>query len=217
MKTHSMMMIPLLLLVAACSSSSGGSNGKACTPGLEQACPSGCTGTQVCKDDGSGYDAECSCGDAAGPSDDAAGSGEASSGQDGASEAAVSSTALFTGTWLCNLMLDQKTCTSNAGGTTTYPPEAVTTVMNGASLSIYAQDSDSEPQSWFCGFNYVVSGLNASLVGQPTCVSYETVVLQSATITVTADGNKLTLQESGADTSDSITCQSTMTGSCSRN
>jgi hypothetical protein len=125
---------------------------------------------------------------------------------------AASSSGQFSGSWLCNLTLVQE-----PGGITTYPPAAVKTVVHGSSLSVYAEESDSEPQSWFCGYNYTIHGLEASLQGSPTCHSNDTVDLESATISVTADGKKLSLTESGTETGYGSTEQSNISGSCSRN
>jgi hypothetical protein len=90
-------------------------------------------------------------------------------------------------------------------------------VVHDSSLSIYAEESDSVPQSWFCGYNYTIQGLEAFLEGSPTCHSYDTVDLQSATISVTADGNKLSLTESGMESGYGSTEQSNISGDCSRN
>jgi hypothetical protein len=79
--------------------------------------------------------------------------------QDGGANGSLSSQ--FTGSWLCNLTLDQ-----GSAGITTYPPAAVKTVVHGSSLSIYAQELASEPQSWFCGFDYMITGLDAMVVAR---------------------------------------------------
>jgi hypothetical protein len=135
----------------------------------------------------------------------------------GSQDPAAASTAQFSGSWLCNLTLVQDPSGQEPGGITTYPPTAVKTVVHDSSLSIYAEESDSEPQSWFCGYNYTIHGLEASLEGSPTCHSYDTVDLQNATISVTADGNKLSLTESGTESGYGSTEQSNISGSCSRN
>jgi hypothetical protein len=119
----------------------------------------------------------------------------------------------FAGSWLCNFTLTQI-----RGGISTYPPSPVKTVVTGGtSLGINDEESDSEPQSWFCGFNYAISGSSAMLVGMPTCESYDSVALQSATISLSEDGNKLTLQESGRESGFDSTELSTITGTCARN
>lgn len=127
--------------------------------------------------------------------------------------------ALFTGSWLCNLDLEQTAMDSGDSGslasTTTYGGTAVKTVTHDTSLSIFAQESDSVPQDFFCGFNYEIRGLTATLVGMPSCSSYRTETLQTATISVTSDGNQLSLQETGTDSYEGTS--DTMSGTCSRN
>jgi hypothetical protein len=136
----------------------------------------------------------------------------------GSSAEAGSSPAQFGGSWLCNFTLVQGPGGGHQGGVATYPPSPVKTVVTaGSSLSINDEESDSEPQSWFCGFNYVISDDGATLVGHPTCQSYNTVLLQSAKISLSTDGNELTISESGTETGFGITEQSTFTGMCARN
>jgi hypothetical protein len=123
-----------------------------------------------------------------------------------------SGAAPFVGSWLCNFTLTQP------AGVMIYPPSPVETVVTGgASLSINDEESDSEPQSWFCGFNYGISGTGAALVGTPTCESSDLVALESATVSLSADGNQLTLQESGTEYDHGTTEQSTIAGTCARN
>ena len=141
-----------------------------------------------------------------------AGSSGGGSSQTLGGSASGGTTTQFTGTWLCNLTLVE-----DPGGTGIYPPTLIKTVLTGRSLSIFAQESDSVPQSWFCGFNYVVQGLTASLAEPVSCTSYDTVQLASATVSVTADGNELSLQESGVESGFGSTERSTISGVCSRN
>lgn len=129
------------------------------------------------------------------------------------SDASSDTSALFTGSWLCTLTLVED------GITDGYPTAFKTTATGNGSLSIFAEKSDSVEQSWFCGFNYVISGLSASLVGMPVCNSNSRVTLHSAIISVTADGNKLSLEERGDDYDSNIPQSSpgTISGTCSRN
>jgi hypothetical protein len=127
--------------------------------------------------------------------------------------------ALFTASWTCSFTLDGS---EDGGGGTPYQQVAVNTAANGSSLSIDAPNPGYEPAAWFCGFNYSFSGLDATLVGGPTCTSQDTVVLQSATISVSANGNELTLQETGTESYGGAAAsippeQATFSGTCSRN
>lgn len=121
--------------------------------------------------------------------------------------------ALFAGSWLCTLVLNEQ------GGITDLYPSAFKLDVSGTGLSIFGEDSDSQQQSWFCGFNYTIDGLNASLVGMPVCRSNSKVTLQSAAISVGADGMMLTLQESGNEYEYSLgkSYAATISGTCSRN
>ena len=105
------------------------------------------------------------------------------------------------------------------GGITDGYPTGFKTTVNGNSLSIFAEKSHSVEQSWFCGFNYVISGLTASLVGMPMCNSNSQVTLHSAIISVTPDGNKLSLEERGDDYDSNLakSIPGTINGTCSRN
>jgi hypothetical protein len=125
--------------------------------------------------------------------------------------------ARFAGSWTCSLVAEDQ-----GGGTsdiTDLQPSAFQTVVSGASLSIVAEESNSLQQSWFCGFHYVIDGLTASLVGTPVCTSDLMVTLQSAVISVSADGNELSLQESGMQHGFvvGITDAGMISGTCSRN
>jgi hypothetical protein len=122
----------------------------------------------------------------------------------------------FAGTWLCNFTLVQDSGASTEF-ITTYPPSPVTTVVSGTSLSIYDEEPDSEPQSWYCGFNYNIVHAAVVLTGTPTCTSNTVVVLQSAAISLAPEGNELTLQESGTEDDHGQILQSTMSGICARN
>jgi hypothetical protein len=123
----------------------------------------------------------------------------------------VDASALFTADWLCSLTLNP--------GSTPFGGTEIKSVTHGSSLSLYAQESDSLPQSWFCGFNYTISGLSATLVGMPTCSSYSNVQLQSATISITSDGTQMSVKEQGTemDSGGAPPAQYTFSGTCSRN
>jgi hypothetical protein len=95
------------------------------------------------------------------------------------------------------------------------------TAATGNSLSIYAQEpgsTQSTSASWFCGFNYVTSGLTAALVGAPSCTSYDTIDLTSATMSMTADGVQLTVSENGIHHDRiGVAGPATFSGVCARN
>jgi hypothetical protein len=106
--------------------------------------------------------------------------------------------ALFTGSWTCSLVAEDQG--GGTGGITDLQPSAFQTVVSGASLSILAEESHSLQQSWFCGFHYVIDGLTASLVGTPVCTSDLMVTLQSAAISVSADGTSFPYRSRGRST-----------------
>jgi hypothetical protein len=84
-------------------------------------------------------------------------------------------------------------------GLTPYSAETVTTQVNGSSLSVTVTEVHStEPQLFFCGFNYEISGLTASLVGSPKCPNGAP-TLMSASFSLSASGTQLTLDESGVE------------------
>jgi hypothetical protein len=122
----------------------------------------------------------------------------------------------WAGSWLCNFMLVQHSGATTEF-TTTYQASPVNTVVSGTALSIEDEEPDSEPQSWYCGFNYSVADAAVVLDGTPTCTSNTVVVLQSAAISMAPDGNDLTLQESGTENDHGQILQSTMSGVCARN
>lgn len=124
-------------------------------------------------------------------------------------------TAQFNGTWLCNFTLVQ--ASGSTQYTTNYQSSPVKTVTSGNALSVYGEESDSEPQSWFCGFNYSIVDGSVALAGTPTCRSNSVVALQSAAVSLAPGGNEMTLQESGTEDDGVDVLQSTMSGVCARN
>jgi len=134
----------------------------------------------------------------------------------GCSSGANGASTQFTGSWLCNFTLVQDADASTEF-ITTYPPSPVTTVVSGTTLSIYDEEPDSEPQSWYCGFNYNIVGAAVVLSGTPTCTSDTVVLLQSAAISLAPGGDELTLQESGTEDDRGQILQSTLSGVCARN
>jgi hypothetical protein len=120
-------------------------------------------------------------------------------------------TATWTGKWQCSFTLDQI-----GFGTAVYPPIAVTTQVNGSSLSV-AADVDpnaTEEQKFLCGFNYTIEALTASLApGAMTC-PYGGVPISNATISLSASGTQLTIDETG--TEPGSTTMDKLHGDCSR-
>jgi hypothetical protein len=134
----------------------------------------------------------------------------------GCSSGASAASTQLAGSWLCNFTLVEDSDASTEF-ITTYPPSPVTIVVSGTSLSIYDEEPDSEPQSWYCGFNYNIVDAAVVLAGTPTCTSNTVVVLQSAAISLAPGGNELTLQESGTEDDHGQILQSTISGICARN